>query len=63
MKSIRRCNSFIVLGVVVIMASLSFLPQLVSQLVFAATPEKINLLLKVDTKTIKFTDVNNNKKT
>jgi hypothetical protein len=34
------------------------------QVAFAAatTPEKLNLQLKVDTKTIKFTDVNNNKK-
>jgi hypothetical protein len=60
MTSIKCCNSFILLGVVIIMASLTFLPQLVSQLVFAA-PEKTNLDLRVDTKTIKLSDLNNNK--
>lgn len=60
MTSIKRCNSFIVLGVVAIMASLTFFPHLVSQLVFGVT-EKINLELRVDTKTIKLSDLNNNK--
>jgi hypothetical protein len=37
-------------------------PQQVAFAATTSTPEKIDLQLKVDTKTIKFTDVNNNKK-
>jgi hypothetical protein len=59
MISMKCCNSFIALGVVTIMASLTFLPQMASQIVVAA-PELVNLELKVDPKTIKLSDLNNN---
>lgn len=59
MTSMKCCNSFVFLGVVAIMAGLTFSPQLFSQMVFAA-PETVNLELKVDPKTIKLSDLNNN---
>jgi hypothetical protein len=61
MKGSRFYSSIIIMIGAVIMASLIFAPFISQHQAFAA-PEKISLQLKVDPKTIKLTDINNNKK-
>ena len=61
MKDSRVYSSIITMIGAVTIATLIF-PPFISQHQAFAAPVKINLQLKVDAKTIKFTDVNNNKK-